>query len=149
MSISQFSRFGITLLLATAAIACDGGSPVIPTAPPAPPPTSGPPPALTPTGSLAGVVSEMTPTGSKPVGGVIVYIMTCGTFNCPDAASREVLTDSDGAYRIPQLYNGPLNYLWVSKEGYRAESLGPCPDGCDRTLVISGDTRLDIEIVRR
>jgi hypothetical protein len=72
--------------------------------------------------------------------------------NCPSASSvfEETTTDQDGAYHVSGLHNGGLNFLWVLKEGYVAD--GPLPsscDWCDRIVMVSGDTQLDVELVRR
>jgi hypothetical protein len=78
--------------------------------------------------------------------------MTCGLANCPDAKGYNVKTDKDGNYRFDGVYDGPMNYFWVRNEIYDLTSpmvLGTCPDGCDRVVDVSGETRLDIELVRR
>ena len=73
--------------------------------------------------------------------------------NCPNPSIvvQETTTDEHGAYRLSGLHNGELNFLWVSKEGYVAG--GPVPavscDGCDWIVTVSGDTQLDLEVVRR
>jgi hypothetical protein len=102
---------------------------------------------------MFGVVSEMTPAGRRPVEGVSLYLLSCALANCPDPliVVQETTTDIYGAYRLSGLYNGELNFLWVSKEGYVAG--GPLPadscDRCDRIVTVSGDTQLDLEVVRR
>ena len=73
---------------------------------------------------------------------------------CPSAvtAGYSVQTDRDGRYRIGRVYPGDLNFLWVRNEVYdlvNPMAPGTCPDGCDRVVVVSGDTRLDIDLVRR
>ena len=79
--------------------------------------------------------------------------MSCGLTNCAgEVISREVTTDKDGVFRIPDLYNGTLNFLWITKDGYKPagpnEPFGSC-DGCDRIVSVNGDTRLDIEVIRQ
>lgn len=119
-------------------------------------PTAGPVP--TPPGSvnassvLYGVVVEITSTGRTPVEGVTVYLETCSLSNCPDIKSHEVITDKDGGYRIAGVYDGSLNFLWARNAVYEMAAPmapGTCPDGCDRVVTVNGETRLDIELVRR
>lgn len=148
------AQLSLTLLITVAAMGCDQRrSPLMsrststPTTPtPIPTPT-----APVADGSIFGVISERTPTGSKPVAGAFLQHLSCGLANCPAIIEREVITDKDGAFRIPDVYNGTLNFLWVFKDGYRAaepnEPYGSC-DGCNRRVSVNGDTRLDIEVVR-
>ena len=95
----------------------------------------------------------MTPAGRTPVEAVELYVLSCSVTNCPDRSVvvQETTTDHQGAYRLSGLHNGGLNFLWVRKEGYVAG--GPLPaescDGCDRIVTVSGDTQLDLEVVRR
>ena len=102
---------------------------------------------------MFGVVSEMTPAGPTPVEGVSLSVLSCAVPNCPNPSIvvQETTTDKHGAYRLSGLHNGELNFLWVSKEGYVAGGLLPADscDGCDRIVTVSGDTQLDIEVVRR
>jgi hypothetical protein len=102
---------------------------------------------------MFGVVSEMTPAGRRAVEGVSLYVLSCAVANCPSPSIvvQETTTDKYGAYRLSGLYNGGLNFIWVSKDGYVAG--GPLPadscDRCDRIVTVSGDTQLDLEVVRR
>ena len=102
---------------------------------------------------MFGVVSEVTAAGRTPVEGVRLSVLSCAVTNCPNPSIvvQETTTDEHGAYRLSGLHNGELNFLWVSKEGYVAG--GPVPavscDGCDRIVTVSGDTQLDLEVVRR
>jgi hypothetical protein len=142
------SRVAVVLLITIGATGCrDGSSPRLPLSPTAMPT---PTPDATTLGSMFGVVYETTQTGPIPVEGVRLGLLTCLRENCPTAttAYREVTSDKDGAFRIPDVYNGPLNFLWISKEGYKgAHPPGGC-EGCDLVVAISGDTRLDVEVVR-
>jgi hypothetical protein len=100
---------------------------------------------------LSGVIVEVTATGRVAVEGAAVHLMTCGAPNCPGAVGHNVTTDKDGAYRIPGVYDGDLNYLWVRNEVYELVNpmpVGTCPDGCDRVVTVSGDTTLNIDLVR-
>jgi hypothetical protein len=68
------------------------------------------------------------------------------------AGAREATTDKDGAFRISHLYDGELNFLWISKPGYQAADpiyLVRSCDGCDRIVQVKGDTRLDVQVVPR
>ena len=95
-----------------------------------PPPPPPPQPAV-----LTGLVYEQTPTGPVPVADVWLensYIHA-GT-----------LTGADGRYRLEFTAGlGPFDgfvSLFVTKDGYRPVT---------RELRVNGETRLDIEIVRR
>jgi hypothetical protein len=103
--------------------------------------------------SLSGVVYELTPTGRKPIAGAIVYCELCG---------RETHTlataDDNGFYH----FSGDLatgGGVWLSPGvptpilvGYLnpdfTDPLGQPRSGW-REVFITGDTRLDIELVRR
>ena len=148
---------GCGFVLALGLAGCGGSdSPATPLTP-SPPPTARPAPTPpTPIGDnvLSGVVFEVTSTGRTPLTGLTVYLLTCGASNCPSAVTAEysVQTDEDGRYRIDGVYPGDLNFLWVRNEVYdlvNPMAPGTCPDGCDRIVVVSGDTQLDIELVRR
>jgi hypothetical protein len=94
----------------------------------------------------------MTAAGRTPVEGARLDLLSCAVANCPDASIvvEQTTTDKKGAYRLSGAHNGGLNFLWVSKEGYVAD--GPLPsscDRCDRIVMVSGDTQLDVELVRR
>jgi Carboxypeptidase regulatory-like domain len=84
------------------------------------------------TPTLSGIVAELTPAGLVPVSGVNVYrSVTTGW--------RGATTDKDGLYAIPGLIDG-IDAISVSKEGYQTHS---------QNLTMTGDTRLDIQLVRR
>jgi hypothetical protein len=89
---------------------------------------------LYPPGSptLSGVVTEVTPSGLMPVEGVSVYrgVIT---------GWRVGTTDKNGFYEIRGLFDG-VDEVDAIKEGYEsAKSL----------VSLKGDTRFDIQIVRR
>jgi hypothetical protein len=101
---------------------------------------------------LSGAVVEITPSGRIPVEGVAIYLETCSLDNCPDIKAYEVKTDRRGEYRISGVFDGQLNFLWATDAVYKMADpmpLGTCPDNCDRLVTVSGDTRLDIELMRR
>lgn len=107
--------------------------------------------------TLSGVVSEVTPTGLAPVEGVLIEEMSCHADDsgydrgCRTYIFEKATTDKNGFYSLAGLYSGKNNYVWVSKAGYQADGVPeatPC-DGCIRILTINGDTRFDIQLVRR
>ena len=91
--------------------------------------------------TLTGVVSEMTETGLVPIEGVQLYCDGCGS----EFGHTFMYTDSNGFYSFSWLYPG-YQTLLVSKEGYRTP-----PGQTDGifTMTVTGDTRLDIQLVRR
>jgi hypothetical protein len=95
--------------------------------------------ARIPTYTLSGVVSELTTEGPVPLEGVDVYWSEYkGTF-----------TDGKGFYTIEGLYKG-VQPMWVAKEGYTFAVDIPHPMGERwRDVTISGDTRFDVQLVRR
>lgn len=100
---------------------------VEPTAPSAPPL-----PSAVPTYTLSGVVFAPTPTGLAPVEGVGVRADSGGS-------RLDATTDNNGSYTITGVYAGTSS-VSASKEGYETDR---------RTVTISGDTRLDLRIIRR
>jgi hypothetical protein len=87
--------------------------------------------------TLSGVVFEITDTGRTPVEGVFIE-----GYDFPGTR-----TDRNGFYSLSS-YEG-LNNLFVSKEGYQTDppELPSC-EGCNVTVTLTGDTRLDIRLVR-
>jgi hypothetical protein len=84
------------------------------------------------TPTLSGVVTEMTPTERAPVQGALVYRGVQGGW-------QEATTDRNGFYKIQGLYDGSSEVV-VYKDGFQTNT---------RNASIEGDTRLDIELVRR
>ena len=108
--------------------------------------------------SISGVVYESTPTGRVPIPGVHVYCELCGT-----ETHTFVTADANGFYIFPGdlasgggvwLSGGPTP-VFVENKGYRdppglTPFPGVCPPGYScREVLVNGDTRLDIELVRR
>ena len=110
--------------------------------------------------SLTGLVFETTSSGSgyAPVLGVTVYCDACGEFG-----HTWTTTDASGFYRFSGdvaggggvgVAPGTTTYLIVDKEGYKdpaglpATFWGGSRPGF-RELTMRGDTRFDIELVRR
>ena len=148
---------GGVVVLAFGWAGCAGSDAAVTPLAPSPPPIVSPapiPPAPVGANVLSGAIVEVTSTGRIPIEGLTVYLLTCGTWNCPSAftAAYSVQTDRDGRYRIGGVYPGDLNFLWVRNDVYalvNPMAAGTCPDGCDRVVVVTGDTRLDIDLVRR
>lgn len=99
-----------------------------------------------PTYTLSGIVFETTSAGRVPVEGVWVYCDTCGS---PDGHT-EAYSDTNGAYSFAWSANGALNLL-VRKPGFAlASPSGNLPGYAEIiTPTVRGDTRFDIELVRR
>ena len=122
------------------------------------------PPALAPGGSvlaaatLSGMVYEVAADSPRQIAGiegVSVYCEQCG-----ESTHNFAYTDSTGAYVFPPGVwtegrpDFPIRVL-VSKDGYRDPAglprpTPPNPSGPGwREVVIHGDTRFDVELVRR
>ncbi len=116
-------RLSVAVSLAASMWACNG-SPTAPSAPPVPP--------TRPTSTLSGLVFTVTPTGLAPVDGARVRL-EIGSFRL------DTTTDQNGLYTLSGLYDG-ISSVLTSKDGYDTDT---------RQLTISGDTQLDIRVVRR
>lgn len=81
---------------------------------------------------LFGVVTEMTPRGLAPVEGVDVSRLY-------GSGWQNSKTDTSGFYQIQGLYDG-TNKVSVGKEGYESK---------ETNVTVTGDTRFDIELVKR
>jgi hypothetical protein len=158
---------GIVLLVLAQGVAGCGGpdsSPTPVTPSPRPPqavvpaPTAAVFPPGTLTGvSLSGVVYELTPTGRKPIARALVYCELCGkethTFATADDNGfyhfSGDLATGGGVWLAPgvptPLAVGYYNRDFEDPPGLPAARQGP---GW-REVLIDGDTRFDIELVRR
>ena len=154
MTHRQFSGF-LGLVFVAALAGCDGGSPSAPTLPSTPPlpptiPTRIIPGMLDVT--LSGMVFELTPSGRAPIEGVTLHCGACGA-----ETHAWAYTDSKGFYEFIGVWPDgfPVTAIWVDKDGF-GDPPGlltpglPHPSGPGwRAVTIDGDTRFDIELVRR
>jgi hypothetical protein len=92
-------------------------------------PASLTPPAPLPTYTLSGGVVGMTATGLTPIEGVVVQA----------GQTKPVRTDANGFYTIPGLDAAARLTVTTIKAGYATGQTN---------VAISGDTRLDIQLVR-
>jgi hypothetical protein len=99
-----------------------------------------------------GVVSEVTANGNVPVEGVALQVMSCDPsvrLVCGGHGSiLNVTTNAKGAYIVDGVYPGPA-VVWVEKTGFELpEGVKVDGEGA-QTVAVNGDTRLDIQLVRR
>ena len=113
--------------------------------------------------TLSGVVSEMTPAGPTPLEGARVDEYSCEELvpappffpgkGCLVSIVQTVRTDKQGRYSFSGLYPGRENSIGVSKDGFEDPfgiSDGPeGPGSNNQAVTIDGDTRLDVQLVRR
>jgi hypothetical protein len=163
----------LVLLLSVGLAGCEGASSRSATAPSTPQPQQTP----RPTGNgrethdvadviLSGIVYEETPTGRVPIEGVLVRSDHFHVFPSPD-----VVTDSEGFFSFKPVWvcpcswapsvNAGISAVWVDKDGYKAPDAQPAsvfgsrldpgvrPDDRLLDVTINGNTRFDIELVRR
>ena len=109
---------------------------------------------------LSGVVSEVTSTGRVPIEGVRIDVSSmpceehgtgCVGFGEGIGLFQTATTDKNGFYSIPGLYPGKYNVIWAGKEGFDDPFPAHYPDNPDggQAIAISGDSRFDIQLVRR
>jgi hypothetical protein len=142
------------LALATGVAGCDGANSAAPPAPsavqtPLPSTASTPtrntfPPGVLSAYTLSGVVLEVTMTGTRPIEGVAVYCELCG-----EETHSWSITDSSGIYSFTGVWTTPGSPtpVWFGKEGY-TYPIGVAPSGY-RQILVNGDTRFDVELVRK
>lgn len=109
--------------------------------------------------SISGVVYESTPTGRVPIPGARVYCELCGTethtFTTADASGLYIFRGDLASGGGVWLSVGRPTPIFVENKGYRdPDGLPPfssvCPSGFScREVLVDGDTRFDIELVRR
>ncbi len=110
-------------------------------------PAPAPPPPETPTYyTLSGVVFEVTAAGKVPIEGVQLYCDSCGS----PVGHTFVHTDANGFYSLDWARNGG-HPLYVEKVGFEIfEPAGMLRDLYGRIMAtVNGDTRFDIQLVRR
>lgn len=99
--------------------------------------------------TLSGVISETTANGPAGIEGVAVYFFAYVSNDY--YAEGMTTTDEKGRYRLTGLWSGADVYtdIWLTKSGYRigVQTNPPC-DNCFRTVTITGDTVLDIQLER-
>jgi hypothetical protein len=124
--------------------ACGDGNGTIATAT-APTPT----PAPRSTFALFGVVSEVTANGIVPLEGVLMAVASCEPNTHGGCAfDMRVTTNAQGAYIVEGVYPGPAG-VWVEKTGFQLPE-GVRVDGEGvQSVMVKGDTRFDIQLVRR
>lgn len=150
-------------MLVLALSGCGGADsslmPVVPSPVPAPSVVPSPPVSTSPGGwldgytltaaSLSGVVYESTPAGQVPISGAVVYCELCGEITHTSATA-----DANGFYRFPgDITKG--GGVWLTP-GQRTPILVRGVAFEEQTwlvrsllVLIAGDTRLDVELVRR
>jgi hypothetical protein len=141
------SRLVAAVVVTLTVAACGDGNGSIPTAT-APSPT----PAPRSTFALFGVVSEVTANGNVPVEGVELQVMSCAPsvrLACGGHGSiLNVTTNAKGAYIADGVYPGQA-VVWVEKTGFQLpEGVKVDGEGA-QTVTVNGDTRLDVQLVRR
>jgi hypothetical protein len=116
--------------------------------------------------TLSGVVLETTPTGLVPIEGVQMSAYSCEDTaaippfypagSCGFASiSQSTTTDRNGSYRFTGLYSGKRNSLGATKEGFVDPRVDPDAqegsgrEGKGQEVVIDGDTRIDLYLIRR
>lgn len=170
MTNGTFARL-LILVLAAGLAGCEGASSRSPTGPSTPqqgprPTGSGPDTFNTADVILSGVIYEETPMGRVPIEGVLVS---------PDyfhvLPSANIITDSQGYFSFRGVWVCPCSWApWVDagitlirveKDGYTAPAGQPASvfrnplypdmprDDHMRDVTINGDTRVEIELVRR
>ena len=151
----------LLLVFATTLGGCDSAN--VPSAPstiqqatatvaPRRPTVSWPPGPFTADVTLSGVVFEVTPAGPVPIEDAWVYCELCGEDT--HSWSR---TDANGAYRFTGVWGlgGVPTSVGIEKDGFLdpvglPRTTPPNPSGPGwREVRIDGDTRFDIELVRR
>ncbi len=163
----------LILVVAAGLTGCDGASSRLPTAPSMPqlqqtprPTGSGPDTYHVADVILSGVVYEVTPMGRVPIEGVRVQSDYFHVFPTSDA-----VTDSQGFFSFRPVWVCPCSWapwvdagvtsIWVDKDGYEAPAGQPASvfhhplypdvrsDDRLRAVTINGNTRFDVELIRK
>ena len=110
--------------------------------------------------TLSGVVSEATSAGLVALQGVRVHVESmpcdqivpgCVGFGDPIGILQTAMTDKNGFYSIPSLYPGKNNFIWADKDGFDDPFPAHYPENPEggQAITINGDSRFDIQLVRR
>jgi hypothetical protein len=146
---SSTSRLVAAVVMTLTVAACGDRNGTFPSAT-APTPT----PAPRSTFALFGVVSEVTANGIVPVEGVLIDVSSCeasrygGCGNPFKPFDMRVTTNVQGTYIVEGVYRGPVG-VWVDKTGFQLpEGVKVDGEGA-QSVMVQGDTRFDIRLVRR
>ena len=115
--------------------------------------------------TLSGIVVEETSTGFVPIEGVELVAFSCDDTapippffpgaGCLVSISQGATTDKNGYYRIIGLYSGKKNHLSASREGFddprtdEDAQEGSGHEGKGTEVILNGDTRIDLQLIRR
>jgi len=91
---------------------------------------------------LSGLVYEVTAAGRVPIDGVVLYCDGCGS---PEGHTF-VTTDAEGLYSLSWVPPGVTYLQVIGKTGFKYD--GPI-QSLGIPITINGNTRFDIELVRR
>jgi hypothetical protein len=91
---------------------------------------------------LSGLVYEVTAAGRVPIDGVVLYCDSCGS----PVGHTFVTTDAEGLYSLSWVWPGVTYLQVIGKTGFKYE--GPI-QSLGIPVTINGNTRFDIELVRR
>jgi hypothetical protein len=100
--------------------------------------------------TVSGVISEITQTGLVPIEGVLVEGWSY-VDNHTYSDTLSATTDRNGFYSMPGVWGGTdvYNGIWLTKAGYRIDpQMNPSCDGCFRSITVTGDMRLDLQLER-
>jgi len=143
---SSNPRLVAAVVMTLTVAACGDGNGPVPTAT-APTPT----PAPRSTFALFGSVLEVAANGLVPMEGVVVDVVSCEATirgGCGNS-STSVTTNAQGSYIVEGVYPGQQNWVYVDKAGFRLpEGVKVDGEGAQNVMV-KGDTRFDIRLVRR
>ena len=109
--------------------------------------------------TLSGVVSERTATGLVALEGVEINDWSCDPVfpgnrppvpsdGCNYGISQSTRTDEHGRYTISGVY-ASRNLVCATKEGFEGNAIDADCGGYSTSLTLDGDTRFDIQLVRR
>jgi hypothetical protein len=109
--------------------------------------------------TLSGVVSEMTANGLAPIAGVEIHDWSCDPAfpgnrlptpadGCNYGLSHSTTTDTNGRYSVPGVY-ATRNLVCATKDGYEGNMADSDCGGYSTSLMLDGDTRFHIQLVRR